>query len=85
MVAYFGYPRAHEDDALRAVHAALRILDEVGALNERLRPSSASPLHVRVGLHTGLVVAGEMGAGPDARPLANRRRDAAHRLARCRR
>jgi class 3 adenylate cyclase/tetratricopeptide (TPR) repeat protein len=70
VLAYFGYPRAHEDDAQRAVHAALGILDEVAALNESLRESLHTPLQVRLGLHTGMVVAGEMGAGQTREPLA---------------
>ncbi len=64
VVAYFGYPRAHEDDAQRAVHASLDILDEVATLNERLHSLLAIALEVRVGIHTGLVIAGEMGTGP---------------------
>jgi class 3 adenylate cyclase/tetratricopeptide (TPR) repeat protein len=63
VVAYFGYPRAHEDDAQRAVHAALGILDELAELNAALRKSSDVILRVRIGLHTGMVVAGQMGAG----------------------
>jgi class 3 adenylate cyclase/tetratricopeptide (TPR) repeat protein len=63
VVAYFGYPRAHEDDAQRAVHAALGILDEVAALNPRLRDVHGIALQVRIGLHAGVVVVGEMGAG----------------------
>ena len=63
LVAYFGYPRAHEDDAQRAVHAGLDILDEVVALNAHLDDRRGISLQVRIGLHTGVVVAGEMGAG----------------------
>jgi class 3 adenylate cyclase/predicted ATPase len=63
VVAYFGYPRAHEDDAQRAVHAGLGILDELVALNAHLRDLHGISLQVRIGLHTGVVVAGEMGAG----------------------
>src|SRR5215471_8215781 len=63
MLTYFGYPRAHEDDALRATHAGLQILDEVATLNASLRDERGITLRVRIGIHTGLVVAGEMGAG----------------------
>ncbi len=62
VVAYFGYPRAHEDDAQRAVHAALGILEELGGLNASLKERHVS-LEVRIGLHSGVVVAGEMGTG----------------------
>jgi class 3 adenylate cyclase/tetratricopeptide (TPR) repeat protein len=63
VIAYFGYPRAHEDDARRAVLASLELLDEVASLNERLRDLLDVSLQVRVGLHSGLVVVGEMGTG----------------------
>ncbi|HZA75252.1 MAG TPA: adenylate/guanylate cyclase domain-containing protein [Acidimicrobiales bacterium] len=66
VVVYFGYPRAHEDDPQRAVHAGLGILDEVSVLNEHRDTS----LRVRIGVHTGLVVAGEMGAGQTREQLA---------------
>jgi class 3 adenylate cyclase/predicted ATPase len=60
LVAYFGYPRAHEDDAQRAVLAGLGILDELVDLNAHLRELYDVALQVRIGLHTGVVVAGEM-------------------------
>jgi class 3 adenylate cyclase/predicted ATPase len=63
VVSYFGYPRAHEDDAQRAVHAGLGILQELVPLNAHLRDLLDISLQVRIGLHTGVVVAGEMGAG----------------------
>ena len=62
VVSYFGYPRAHEDDAQRAVHAGLGILDELVALNARLGDAFDISLQVRIGLHTGVVIAGDMGA-----------------------
>ncbi|HEV2547215.1 MAG TPA: AAA family ATPase [Stellaceae bacterium] len=54
VLAYFGYPQAHEDDAERAVRAGLALVDAVGQLqaSERLR--------VRVGIATGLVVVGDL-------------------------
>ena len=63
LVAYFGYPRAHEDDVRRAVHAGLGILDELVPLNTQLRDQLGISLQVRIGLDSGVVVAGEMGAG----------------------
>jgi class 3 adenylate cyclase/tetratricopeptide (TPR) repeat protein len=63
VVAFFGYPRAHEDDAHRGVHAALGILDELAALNAELAGAIDRSIRVRIGLHTGLVVAGEADAG----------------------
>src|SRR5271165_6428288 len=61
VLAYFGFPRAHEDDAARAVHAGLEIAEAVAALQTRARESLA----VRVGIATGLVVVGDIvGQGP---------------------
>jgi class 3 adenylate cyclase/predicted ATPase len=55
LLVYFGYPTAHEDDAERAVRAGLSIVEAVDGL---LTPDSAG-LQVRVGIATGLVVAGD--------------------------
>ena len=63
VVAYFGYPQAYEDYAQRAAHAALGIIVEMDELNGRLGPGRGITLEVRIGLHTGLAVAG--GMGPD--------------------
>jgi len=59
LLVYFGYPQAHEDDPARAVCTGLGI---VAALHE-LNPRLAHPLHARIGIHTGLVVVGEIGSG----------------------
>src|SRR5258707_6093199 len=56
ILAYFGYPRAHEDDAERAVRASLAIAAAVS----RLKTSAPEPLQVRIGIATGLVVVGEL-------------------------
>lgn len=56
ILAYFGYPRAHEDDAERTVRAALEIIDEVA----RLETPAGEPLAVRIGIATGLVVVGDI-------------------------
>jgi DNA-binding response OmpR family regulator/class 3 adenylate cyclase len=64
VLAYFGYPEAHENDAERSVRAGLALVDAVARLTIRLAPS----LHVRVGIASGLVVVG--GAGPDGAVLA---------------
>ena len=58
LLVYLGYPQAHEDDAQRAVRAGLGMLEAMRALNARLQ---GAPLAIRVGIHTGLVVVGEMG------------------------
>jgi class 3 adenylate cyclase/predicted ATPase len=61
LLLYFGYPQAHEDDAHRAVRTGLGILDAMGDLNRRLQQAQGLQLAIRVGVHTGLVVVGEMG------------------------
>jgi class 3 adenylate cyclase len=65
LLAYFGYPRAHEDDAQRAVRAALGIVAAIRTLNAEHGGIAKTPvsLKVRLGVHTGLVVVGEMGGG----------------------
>src|SRR5205823_13339847 len=60
LLVYFGYPQAHEDDAQRAVRTGLGILEAMGALNTRLVRDTGIRLAVRIGIHTGLVVIGEM-------------------------
>ena len=63
LLVYFGYPQAHEDDARRAVHTGLAMLEAMRQLNVRLEQEQHVQLAVRVGIHTGLVVVGEMGGG----------------------
>src|SRR5262245_34260226 len=74
LLVYFGYPQAHEDDAQRAVRAGLGIVTALPQLNARLQSTlaahSCAPLQVRIGIHTGLVVAGEMGVGDQPEPRA---------------
>ena len=66
LLVYFGYPRAHEDDAQRAVRAGLGIVEAVGPLNAGLTEKHGVSLAVRLGCHTGLVVVGELsGTGHD--------------------
>ncbi len=62
LLVYFSYPQAHEDDAQRAVRSGLGMLEAMRALNMRLERERGVQLAVRVGIHTGLVVVGEMGA-----------------------
>lgn len=63
ILIFFGYPRAHEDDAVRAVRAALEIVTEIRRLAVELRPRLGVDLAVHIGIHTGLVVVGELGSG----------------------
>jgi TOMM system kinase/cyclase fusion protein len=70
LLVYFGYPLAHEDDAQRAVRAGLGMIEAVGQLNTRLEPERGVQLAVRLGVHTGLVVVGEVGSGTRQEQLA---------------
>ena len=60
VLVYFGYPEAHEDDAERAVRAGLAVIDAVRALN------LSTPLAVRLGIASGLVVGGDLIGEGDA-------------------
>ena len=66
LLVYFGYPQAHEDDAIRGVSAALAILDDLPQLNARIRARlpalGGEGLRVRIGVHTGPVVVGKVGS-----------------------
>jgi class 3 adenylate cyclase/predicted ATPase len=63
LLVYFGYPVAHEDDARRAVHTGLGIIEAIATLNSRLMAQYRVQLAVRLGIHTGPVVVGLMGGG----------------------
>ena len=56
VLAYFGYPQAHEHDAERAVHAGLALVEAV----PKLKTAGGVPLQVRVGIATGVVVVGDL-------------------------
>jgi class 3 adenylate cyclase len=70
LLVYFGYPLAHEDDAQRAVRAGLGIVEALKQLNIRLGREWGVQLAVRLGIHTGLVVVGEIGGGGRQEHLA---------------
>ena len=70
ILVYFGYPRADEHDAQRAVYAGLGMIEAIAQLNEHLARERGRRLAVRLGIHTGLVVAGELGGGATREPLA---------------
>jgi class 3 adenylate cyclase/tetratricopeptide (TPR) repeat protein len=55
ILVYFGYPRAHEDDAERAVRAGLRLIDAVSRVDVK-----SAQLQARIGIATGLVVVGDL-------------------------
>lgn len=63
LLAYFCYPQAHEDDAERAVRAGLEMLTALQRVNESLEREYGIRPAVRIGIHTGEVVIGEVGGG----------------------
>jgi class 3 adenylate cyclase/tetratricopeptide (TPR) repeat protein len=64
LMVYFGWPRALEDAAARAIRAGLEITQSVSKLSE------STPVTARVGIHTGLVVVGDTGRGDASVPKA---------------
>jgi class 3 adenylate cyclase len=74
LLVYFGYPQAHEDDAQRAIRAGLGIVTALPDLNNQLQQTVTIlqnfPLQVRIGIHTGLVVVGDMGGSSYRDPMA---------------
>jgi len=67
LLIYFGYPRAHEEDSERAVHAGLGIIEAVGAL----QPRPGLRLRVRIGIATGNIVIGDLvSAGANTEKVA---------------
>jgi class 3 adenylate cyclase/tetratricopeptide (TPR) repeat protein len=61
VVAFFGYPSALEEGEVHAIHAALRVIDEIKIVNRGIAKSLGVELHVRAGIHTGEAVVGELG------------------------
>ncbi len=81
ILVYFGYPIAHEDAAVRAVKTGLGVLAQLNQMNSQLRQTGrwqslrpgakgAPRIRLRVGIHTGQVVVGDMGAGERHEQLA---------------
>jgi class 3 adenylate cyclase/tetratricopeptide (TPR) repeat protein len=82
VMAAFGIPATHEDDALRAVRAAAEMGDRLADLNEELEGERGISLQVRTGVNTGEVVAGDPSGGQfyatgDAVNIAKRLEEAA--------
>ena len=65
ILAYFGYPELHEDDTERAIRAAFGIIESLPEVNDSLSHYQRVTLAVRIGVASGLVVAGDI-AGPGA-------------------
>jgi class 3 adenylate cyclase len=62
IMAVFGIPTLHEDDALRAVRAAAEMREELARLNERLERQHGVRIATRTGVNTGQVIAGDASA-----------------------
>jgi class 3 adenylate cyclase/tetratricopeptide (TPR) repeat protein len=82
VMAVFGVPTVHEDDAMRAVRAAADMRDRLRELNEELEQSYGVRLEMRIGVNTGEVVAGDGASGHslvtgDAVVIAKRLEEAA--------
>ncbi len=60
LLAYFGYPQAHEDDAVRALSAGLDVVTSIKNLEQNLERPAGVELGVRVGIATGFVVVGDL-------------------------
>jgi hypothetical protein len=56
ILAYFGYPQAHEEDAERAVRTGLELIEAAAKLDD----GAGTALHMRVAIATGLVVVGDL-------------------------
>ncbi len=63
ILAFFGYPTAHEDDAERAVRAGRDLIEAVTRLNDEFGDLDGFRLQARIGIATGLVVVGDVTAG----------------------
>jgi class 3 adenylate cyclase/tetratricopeptide (TPR) repeat protein len=59
VLVLFGVPKAHEDDPVRAIRAAMKIRDQVKALSSRFEAVIGQPLSMHTGIETGLVVTGD--------------------------
>src|SRR5262249_49156128 len=79
LLVYFGFPHAHENDAERALETALEIVAALGPLNADLTPARIR-LAVRIGIHSGLVVAGVTGGDDRERQMFGHTMNVAARL-----
>jgi class 3 adenylate cyclase len=82
ILAYFGHPVAHEDDARRAVKAGLDLLEALRPVTEEVRQRYDVELAVRVAVHTGVVVLADMGSAstPDRDAIVGETPNVAARL-----
>lgn len=81
-LVYFGYPAAHENDAERALRAALTLIDRLPHMDTRVQDIVMPPLVARIGVHTGLVLVEPevMSSGPIEHGVTGEVVNLAHRL-----
>jgi predicted ATPase/class 3 adenylate cyclase len=70
LLVYFGYPQAQENDAERAVRAALELVAGLPALNANLPPYAGRQIAIQIGIHTGPVIIGETDGSARQAPVA---------------
>ena len=70
ILAYFGHPTVHEDDAHRGVRAGLEMTAAIGPVAEELRAAYGADIAIRVAVHTGMVVLSDMGTARSPEPAA---------------
>jgi class 3 adenylate cyclase len=70
VVGMFGVPTAHEDDAVRAVRAALEMQDALGAMNEQVKNSHSTRLAARIGINSGEVAVAAANLGDQLATVA---------------
>jgi class 3 adenylate cyclase/tetratricopeptide (TPR) repeat protein len=80
VVAFFGVPKTHEDDPVRAIKAAREIHELVGALSPEVEKRTGKPISMHTGINTGLVVTGEVNTGKGTHGLAGDTINVASRL-----
>jgi class 3 adenylate cyclase/tetratricopeptide (TPR) repeat protein len=80
VVAFFGVPKAHEDDPIRAIKVAREIYELVGAMSPEVEKRTGKPISMHTGINTGLVVTGEVSTEKGTHGLAGETINVASRL-----
>jgi class 3 adenylate cyclase/tetratricopeptide (TPR) repeat protein len=80
VVAFFGVPKAHEDDAIRAIKGAREIHELVGAMSPEVEKRTGKPISMHTGINTGLVVTGQVNTEKGTHGLAGEAINVASRL-----